>query len=265
MSNRMTRAFTLIELLVVISIISLLISILLPALSKARAAARNVQCLTNLKQMGLITSMYQGDFKGHFPVAQLRQYLGVSGDNAYWPGLLVAKNYLTSAELMLCPTNEQSSIRENLITKSKQNGPTWSDWRYVDYGYNRDNIATSKDYGFGQNDVPELLYGPSAKINELVKPGDTIVMADTWHGVNVSRGWMLLADTLPGSGARPSVGPLAVRHGSSVNVSWGDGHATTVKAPQPMLVGVDLDLQPETNPYTVEPFLNTTDDYWDRD
>ena len=48
------RAFTLIELLVVISIISLLISILLPALSSARQAARNVQCLTKQRQVGMV-------------------------------------------------------------------------------------------------------------------------------------------------------------------------------------------------------------------
>ena len=53
-SSRTPRsAFTLIELLVVISIIALLIAILLPALGAAREAARNVQCLSNLRQVGI--------------------------------------------------------------------------------------------------------------------------------------------------------------------------------------------------------------------
>jgi prepilin-type N-terminal cleavage/methylation domain-containing protein len=57
-------AFTLIELLVVIAIISVLIAILLPALRKAREAARTVQCLSNLRQIGMVAMQYVQDNKG---------------------------------------------------------------------------------------------------------------------------------------------------------------------------------------------------------
>jgi len=59
--------FTLIELLVVVAIIALLIAILLPSLGRAREKAKLTQCLSNLKQLGLATFMYQGENNGFYP------------------------------------------------------------------------------------------------------------------------------------------------------------------------------------------------------
>ncbi len=64
------RAFTLIEMLVIIAIIGLLSALLMPVLSRAKRSARNIVCISQLRQLGLAVRLYAGDYKETLPIAE---------------------------------------------------------------------------------------------------------------------------------------------------------------------------------------------------
>lgn len=97
------KGFTLIELLVVISIIAVLMAILMPALNRVKKQARTSACLANLRQWGLLFSMYCDDNDGYFFTGEINGSRANAGSGEFWRETMRPYTKSFTTKLWLCP------------------------------------------------------------------------------------------------------------------------------------------------------------------
>ena len=168
--RRMKCGFTLIELLVVISIIALLISVLLPALAKSREAAKSVQCMARLSQIGLAREMYVSDNDQHNPLS-----LSLN-DHLVWAGFFWPQYISNKEQAFVCPADSEPVANLNIanlnlsyaansylfpyVSTSNPAGSSWGSdghmmhirttpstiYSIMDAGYNHNGVVNSQNY-----------------------------------------------------------------------------------------------------------------------
>jgi prepilin-type N-terminal cleavage/methylation domain-containing protein len=171
---RREEGFTLIELLVVIAIIALLMAILLPALQRVRKQAKAVACQSNLRQWGVVFSMYTEDSDGKFP----RIISPLVAADFTWPYIL-RPYYSDSNDLLLCPMATKSELRPDNpgpVDIFGQVGSKSTAWKIVT---RHPEVVFEGSYGMNEDLHREIYYrrrrlGPRATVPVLL---DAIIVS----------------------------------------------------------------------------------------
>ncbi len=99
------KGFALIELLIVVAIIAILAAMLLPALNKARDAAKNIKCTGNLKSLGTAVESYANDNSGHAPAhASVDLKIWDGDDRSYSLSRYLNSTRDKPSDVIFCPS-----------------------------------------------------------------------------------------------------------------------------------------------------------------
>jgi prepilin-type N-terminal cleavage/methylation domain-containing protein/prepilin-type processing-associated H-X9-DG protein len=245
--RQVANAFTLIELLVVIAIIAILAAMLLPALAKSNAQAQSARCKSNLKQIGLATTLYCGDNNGQFPINMSSrswwwEVLKPYGVGGYYAGKLGTfpdghygwmNNFIQMSPASLgCPTAKYYPTNN-------------SNW-LQDYGYNRAGLEVTSPGHLGlggywrtDKELGNLTNIVATREAQVAAPSDMIAFADSYYRVSFARKVLDAGGHLGSCNNGNSDGyethgndgtQLArQRHAGRLNVVFCDGHVEGVK------------------------------------
>ena len=239
------RGFTLVELLTIIGIIVILLMILFPVISRAITFAKEIQCRSNLTQMGKGLQNYLADNDSVYPfcysgpgitpcwTTRIRRYMGYSND-VFW-----------------CPIRDEAMIWQD-INRNDPNAPSGARFANDDevnrLGYKKDEMLLDANvitFSYGWNDwgaapvagwtTSAFATGGQGSDRSGMSGRDGSDFSVTSSMIASPGSMVNIADkgaTPPGIGHAFNIDPLGPRecvgrpHNDGCNVLWADGHAS---------------------------------------
>lgn len=205
--------FTLIELLIVIAIIAILAAILLPSLQQARDKAASIQCLSNLKQLGVGSQLYMDTYRD----LPGQNFFAING--LTWDGVVL---YGGIAELIGYSENVLGKNTAFTCPFAVRTRPYVDDWWPMRRNYAISPRAMSLD----ANSVP---YDYSTPLPQIRRPSGMLLMADTMI-YTISQGRHYPATYLPNVGTNLTsyLTNIAQMHRGRIQELYVDGHASSM-------------------------------------